>query len=273
MADLPLTIGAALPVEGIAEYRDWILERDRDVEIQSFHTAEVLEGDWQSVADAANKALDGHKGRLGIHGPFWGFHIDSMDPAIREVVTRRMMQGLDCCKAVGATQMVIHSPYNPWTYNNMPMYDNGEERAIEMVHLTLGTVVKRAEDQGVTLVLENIADKNAHDRNPLIDSFNSPAFKASVDTGHAHLGYGSQLAQPVDYFIKIAGDRLRHVHIQDADGYADRHWAIGEGTILWPSVFEAIAALDETPHLVLELHKRSGIPASMAYLGALGLAQ
>ena len=272
MADLPLTIGAALPVEWLQHYRDWIFEKDRDVELQSFHTADVLDGDWRAVADEAKRVLDGHQGRLGIHGPFWGLTIDSMDPAIREVVTRRMMQGLDICAHVGATQMVVHSPYTPWAYNNLPMYD-GPNMVLENSHLTLDPVVKRAEDEGVCLVIENIADKDARDRNELIDSFNSPAVRASVDTGHAHLGFGSQGAQPVDYFIRIAGSRLGHVHLQDADGYADRHWNIGEGTVPWPAVFRALAALEETPHLVLELHDKTGIPASMAYLEGLGLAQ
>ena len=273
MADLPLTIGAALPVNWLQHYRDWIFEKDRDVELQSFHMADVLDGDWRTLADEAKQVLDGHNGRLGIHGPFWGFTIDSMDPVIREIVTRRMMQGLDVCAHIGAVQMVIHSPYTPWSYNNLPMYDDGSDRLLENVHLTLDAVVKRAEDEGVVLVVENIADKDARDRNALLDDFNSPALKVSVDTGHAHLGHGSQGAQPVDYFIRIAGARLAHVHLQDADGYADRHWNIGEGTIRWPAVFRAIAALEETPHLVLELYDKAGVPASMAYLEGLGLAQ
>ncbi|MEL6876139.1 MAG: TIM barrel protein, partial [Pseudomonadota bacterium] len=68
------------------------------------------------------------------------------------------------------------------------------------------------------------------------------------------------------------GTRLAHVHIQDADGYADRHWNIGEGTILCPAVFRALAALERKPQMVLELRDPTGIPASMAYLEGLGLA-
>ena len=271
--DLPLTIGAALPVEKLSTYRDWLFDRDRDLEIQSFTMAEVLDGDWRPLAEEARRILDGFKGRLGIHGPFWGFTIDSLDPAIREVVSRRLLQGLDVCDALGATQMVVHSPYNPWLYNNLPLYDGGAEKLIEMCHLTMAPAVKRAEDQGVTLVIENIADKSAQDRIPLIDSFNSPAVKASLDTGHAMLGYGSQLAQPVDYFVKAAGERLDHVHLQDADGYADRHWAIGEGSVPWAAVFRAIAKLETRPRLVLELFDRDAIPQSMTWLQARGLAQ
>jgi sugar phosphate isomerase/epimerase len=270
--DLPLTVGAALPVGWLEHYRDWLFEKDRDLELQSFHKVEVLDGDWRSLADEANRVLDGFKGRLGIHGPFWGFTIHSRDPAIRAVVTRRMMQGLDICAALGATQMVIHSPYTPWDYNNLPMSDDGPQDVLDDAHATLATVVKRAEDQGVELVVENTTDKDPDQRIALIDSFASPAVRASVDTGHAHLAFGTQLAPPVDYFIRAAGQRLAHVHLQDADGYGDRHWRIGEGTIRWPAVFRAIAALETRPRLLLELRDPAGVPASMEFLSGLGLA-
>jgi sugar phosphate isomerase/epimerase len=77
----------------------------------------------------------------------------------------------------------------------------------------------------------------------------------------------------VDYFVTAAGAMLDHVHLQDADGYSDRHWAIGEGTILWTSVFRAIAGLSVKPRLILELRDKAGIKASMDYLTRMGLGQ
>lgn len=67
-AELPV-IGACLPVEALTDYRDWIFEADRDLELQSFNSAEVLTGDWQSVAQEARRRLDGHAGRLGSTAP------------------------------------------------------------------------------------------------------------------------------------------------------------------------------------------------------------
>ncbi|MEM7211263.1 MAG: sugar phosphate isomerase/epimerase family protein [Pseudomonadota bacterium] len=270
---LPLTIGAALPVNRLANYRDWLFEKDRDVELQTFHAADVLEGNWRELADQVNAVLNGHKGRIGMHGPFWGFDICSKDPAIREVVTRRMMQSLDVCEAINARQMVIHSPYNPWMYTNVLNYDDGDAWVFEETHNTLRSVVTRAERMGVVLVIENIGDVDIHARVKLAESFNSTSVQVSVDTGHAHLSHGSQRTHPVDYYIKAAGNMLRHVHLQDADGWADRHWAIGEGNILWHSVFRAISQLDSNPHVVLELRDHDGIPASMAWLEAAGLAE
>lgn len=271
-ADLPV-IGACLPVEALSQYRDWLFEADRDIEIQSFFFAEILDGDWRPLAEEACKQLDGHNGRIGIHGPFWGFTIHSVDPAIRRVVESRMMQGLDVCEAVGADQMVIHSPYSTWDHNNLDNIPGARDKLVEFVHDTLGAVVTRAESQGVTLVIENIMDIDPAERRRLAESFGSDRVKLSVDTGHAHYAHSSTGAPPVDYFIQDAGAMLEHVHLQDADGYADRHWSLGEGTIRWDSVFRALAALEQRPRPMLELRDRSRILDSMRFLKERGLGQ
>lgn len=273
MTSEPPVIGACLGVSDLPTYRDWLLDGQRDLELQSFTSAEVLNGDWQSVADEANRLLDGHDGRLGIHGPFYGFAIDSPDPDVQTVVQKRMDQGLDVCERLGATQMVLHSPYKTWDGNNLENVAGARDMKIDNTHACLGPAVRRAEDQGVELVLENIEDTNPEDRLILAESFNSDAIQISIDTGHAHYAHGSTGAPPVDYYVKLAGERLRHVHLQDADGYADRHWEIGKGTIRWNAVFDAIAALEAKPRLVLELRNKAHIPGSMAYLSEEGLGR
>jgi sugar phosphate isomerase/epimerase len=266
-------IGAALSILDLAKFMPWLLEEQRDLELQDFCFGSVLNGDWKVFSDLAKGLLDGYCGRLGIHGPFSGFEIDSRDPDVREIVLKRMDQGLDVCAELGAVQMVIHSPYKTWDHNNLDLKPHARAAKIEAVHRCLSPAVKRAENQGVTLVIENIQDIDPLDRLRLAQSFDSPAIKLSVDTGHAHYAHGVTGAVPVDQFIRMAGDMLAHVHLQDADGFADRHWAIGDGTIRWKSVFDAIVALPIQPHLVLELNDSSGIPASAEHLNQLQLAR
>ncbi len=266
-------IGAALTNAELAAYQDWILEKDRDLELQSFVNASVLDNDWTPLAEEAKRLLAGYKGRLGIHGPFWGFTIDTQDPLVRQVVQKRFGQGLDVCAAVGASHMVIHSPFSTWDYNNLDNHQGAREDLFSRVHAVLTPIVKRAETLGVTLVMENIEDIAPADRKALCESFGSQALQVSIDTGHAHYAHGSTGAPPVDYFVHSAGEMLAHVHLQDADGHADRHWQLGQGNILWPSVFAAIAALPVKPRLILELEDKAGIPGSMAYLEAKGLGQ
>ena len=95
----------------------------------------------------------------------------------------------------------------------------------------------------------------------------------SIDTGHAHYAHGSTGAPPVDYDIRRAGNRLEHIHLQDACGHADRHWGIGEGTIRWNAVFRALAELTSNPRLILDLRDKADIRPSIDWLSRAGLAR
>lgn len=272
MSDLPI-LGAAMPLSVVETNRDWLLEKPRDLELQDFFDAKVLNGDWMPLVERAKTLLDGHTGRLGIHGPFWGFTIASQDPDIQAVVRKRLLQGLEVCEALGATQMVAHSPFTTWGHNNYDNQPDSREKLIGHCHDTLREVVARAQDIGVTIVIENIEDVDPADRVTLADSFGSGSVAVSIDTGHAHYAHGSTGAPPVDYYVTIAGNRLEHIHLQDADGYADRHWSLGEGTIRWHAVFAALAKLTSNPRLIIEIKDKTKVQRSAEFLASLGLAQ
>ena len=269
---LPI-VGAALAVADLPAHIEWLRNAPRDLELQDFCMAELLDGDWQSAAGEALKLLDGHEGRLGIHGPFWGWTISSNDADVRAVVRKRLDQGLDVCEALGATQMVIHSPFNTWGYYNRGLYVGEADRMLSVTRDTLEAALERADAIGVTLVMENIEDIDPADRAALCAALGWKALALSVDTGHAHYAHGSTGAPPVDFYIRAAGNHLNHVHLQDADGYADRHWQLGQGTILWPSVFAALADISSNPRLIIELRNKAGVIPSANYLKSLRLAQ
>ena len=266
-------LGAALTLDSVEQHRDWILERQRDLELQDFLLADVLNGDWRPRAERAKALLDGYTGRLGIHGPFWGLVISNEDPEIQAIVRKRLLQGLEVCEALGATHMVVHSPYTTWDYHNLDDIRTARAELIERTHATLDGVVARAESIGCILVLENIEDKDPHVRVDLARSFDSPAVRVSLDTGHAYYAHHATGAPPVDYYIHAAGPLLEHVHIQDADGYADRHWIPGEGTIRWAEIFRALAVSCDRPRLLIEVKDQARVPQGAAYLQSLGLAE
>jgi sugar phosphate isomerase/epimerase len=269
----PISIGAALKVHSLQQYLKWIMDNQRDLEIQDFVSLEILDGDWKSRALEIKSMLDGYQGRLGIHGPFWGFKIDSPDPLIRSVVNKRLHQGLDVCEMLGASQMVVHSPFSTWDYNNFDNNPNSRDLLHERVKLTMADVIIRAEEMKCELVIENIEDKDPLSRVELVRYLNSPSVRVSIDTGHAHYAHVSTGAPPVDYYVHAAGNLLSHIHLQDADGYADRHWKPGDGTILWASVFKAIRQTQSDPRLVLELRNPNDIAAGFQHLHSLGLVK
>jgi sugar phosphate isomerase/epimerase len=266
-------LGAALGLDDLAAHRDWLREHPRDLELQSFVDAEVLNGDWRPAADRAKALLDGHAGRLGLHGPFWGFTIASYDPDVRAVVRRRLDQVLDVCSVLGATQVVIHSPFTTWGYNHKGVYPADTDRLLSAARDTLAAALSRADGMGVTFVIENIEDKDPADRVALADALGWTALAISIDTGHAHYAHVSTGAPPVDFYVRAAGDRLHHVHLQDSEGYADRHWQIGHGTIRWEAVFAALGQVASNPRLILELRDKQGVIPSARWLAERGLAE
>lgn len=265
-------LGAALTLDYVEQHRDWIFDRQRDLELQDFIDADVLNGDWHPLTDRAKSLLAGHAGRLGIHGPFWGFTVCTEDPDVRAVVRKRLLQGLEVCETLGATHMVVHSPYTNWDYNNLDDHRNARQKLLDYTHASMKDAVKRAEEIGCVLVLENIEDKDPHARVELARSFDSPSVRVSIDTGHAHYAHCSNAAPPVDYYVHAAGLMLEHVHIQDVDGHADRHWHPGEGTVRWTAVFDAIATSCERPRLLIEVKDQAGLMKGVSHLQGLGLA-
>lgn len=268
----PLKIGACLKASEIADHRDWLFDAARDIEIQDFMTHAALTTELDDRIAAAKAALDGHRGRVGIHGPFEGLDIDNKDAELRPLITARFLTALEAADRIGARQMVLHSPYTLWYQNNLLATPGYAEKKLARIHEVLSPVLRAAEERGITLVIENIQDACPATRRAMVDSFGSDAIALSIDTGHAHLARRMSGAPPVDYFVRDAGDQLAHVHLQDLDGHADRHWAPGDGEIEWAAVFRALADCNSAPHLVLELRDKATIPAGFAHLERLGLA-
>lgn len=268
-----LKIGACLVSGEIATHRDWLFDAARDIELQDFMSQIALSTEFEDRIATAKTALQGHVGRVGIHGPYEGLDIDNKDPELRPLITARFLKALEAADRIGARQMVLHSPYTLWYQNNVFSFKGYPEKKLARIHEVLGPVVRSAEDMGIVLVIENIQDARPETRRAMVDSFNSKAIALSIDTGHAQLARRMSGAPPVADFIRDAGNQLSHVHLQDVDGYADRHWGPGEGEIEWPAVFSALTECESSPHLVLELRNKLDIPKGFAFLKNLGVAE
>ena len=271
MTSLP-TLGAALRAEELDAHLDWLVEGQRDLELQGFHTPESLLSDWKPRSADVRRKLANHKGRQSMHGPA-SVPLASNDPGMRALAQERLGQGLDVCEDLGLTQMVIHSPYIHWDQENLEKIPGRREEKFDNFVATMEPMVKRAEGLSVELVIENIEDRNPHIRKDIVDHFASPSLKLSIDTGHAYYANRMGGAPAVDMYLRAAGNDLKHLHLQDADGYADRHWAIGDGTIPWTAVFEELSLLTSNPRLIIEIKHKSQVLRSAEHLVQLGLAK
>lgn len=269
------TLGASLFIRSIRDHIGWLTETARDLELQDAAVPAVLDGDWKSLAKKARAELAGFSGRIGVHGPFIGFNLAAgFDPLLAQAVVTRLIQALEFGAELGASQMVIHSPFmgfgaNPFTTSAL---SGGLVDEIKLAKALVDPVLERAISLGLTLVVENVQDHNPDRLCALVDAFDSPSLRMSLDIGHAFITH--QLGgPPPDVWVRSAGARLAHIHVQDTDGQTDRHWAPGEGSVNWHAVFEALDATQASPRLILELKDHGAIERGAAYLAGRGFAK
>ena len=264
------TFGAAVKFDSYETLRDWICDSDRPIEIQDFVFPDVIAGDCSELVEKYRTALEPHRGERGIHGPFFGLDLANPDRAIRAIIQERFLKGLEIAESLSATHMVIHSPFTYWHVLNRRNYPDVLPSMFAAAADCLEPVLKRAADIDCTLMLENIDDTDPATRVDLVREIAHPNLRVSIDTGHADLAHGRYTAPPVTDFIDAAAGQLGHVHLQDVDGWADRHWHPGEGRIAWPPLLQALGALVETPRLILEVRRNpERLPATVRWLESL----
>lgn len=257
MSKLLPVVGAAMPAAKLPEYRDWLIADQRDLEIQNPADLGFLDSDWKSTVKEIRSQLDGHTGRVGVHGPFWGLPIDALDTKVRTAVKERLKESLDFCAELGATHMVVHSPLDFLGTPFAPLARSSGIDLLGAIHATLEDAVAYATSIKCMLVIETIYDLDPLTWMELVKSFGSQYVRASIDVGHVFINqkFG---APPPDYWVRHADALLGHMHLQDTDGYDDRHWVPGEGNINFKAIFDALAKLEHNPRLIIEVVDRGG---------------
>ena len=266
------SLGAATNVDQLHINRDWFLEGNRDLEIGDAADPLLLDDidEQKRRADQVNSLLDGHTGRRGIHGPFRGVPLNSPDPLFQQLVARRYNQAIEFTAMFGGSHMVIHSPFDGWVSPFTFAGDPVEvEKNINLIEATLRDVLPVAEANGVMLVLENIRDFHCGAIIKVMEAINHPNLRMSLDIGHCQLRVPLG-GMPNDQYIREAGRRLEHLHIQDNDALSDRHWAPGEGSINFHSIFEALRLGEQNPRMIIELKDKHAIQKGAAFLNDLG---
>jgi sugar phosphate isomerase/epimerase len=269
--ELPV-VGAAMRLASLPQHIDWLVADQRDLEINDPGYYAYLDGDWQAEARAGRALLTerGYSGRLGIHAAYEGLDLFTRDRKVQRVIQERYLESLAFGAELGATHMVIHSPFVSFG-NAFAAYTPASRRqpVIDTVQHILSAVLPTAEQMGCTLVIECILDKHPQPLIDLVASFDSPLVRVSIDVGHAFIMHQDGGASP-DEWIANAGELLGHLHLQDNNGHADYHWAVGDGEINWRAVFWALRHNPAQPRLILEVAE---VMRSFEYLRGLGLVR
>lgn len=248
-------IGAAVTINNMDAVIEWLCKEQRPIEIQDFTLPNILTDDVSGILSTYQERLKSHNGVRGFHGPFFGLDLGNPERVFQKLISERLLKVLEFGERLNGQYMVIHSPFTDWMKLNQLQYPAVKTNTISSMGDILHAPLQRASEIGCTLVLENCDDTDPNMRMEVIQSINHPNLKLSIDTGHAQLAHCNYRAAAVVDFIAAGEDKLAHVHLQDVDGYADRHWHPGEGSIPWQGVMDALLKSQSNPHLIIEARK------------------
>ncbi|MGA1796289.1 MAG: sugar phosphate isomerase/epimerase family protein [bacterium] len=234
---------------------------DINIEIPTFHSPALLDGDWMSYVGRIRRILEKNGCTCGMHGPFYDLAYHSHDPLVREVAEKRLRQGLRIAAELDARYIVFHSTYNQFVAE--PGYwRKWPENAIR----GLRGLVEDAEKRRIPIVMENIWDDRPEAIRGLLDLASSGFLKACIDVGHFNLFSKSSLK---DWLDVLSGD-IAHFHLHNNFGRLDDHNSLESGTFDFAQFFTLLGAHGINATYTIEIQRIEGIDTSIRFLHELG---
>ncbi|RXE56467.1 xylose isomerase [Methanoculleus taiwanensis] len=191
--------------------------------------------------------LESYSFACSIHAPSRGVNIASLLEPIRRASVEVLVDTFALAGELDA-DVVVHPGYYAWREER--------ERAVAKFQQSLDELQQAADEYSVSFTVENMGNweyffLRTPDELPLIDGIGF-----ALDVGHANLNDGSLegfLAHPIAHF-----------HLHDNDGGKDTHSPVGEGTIDFCAVMDAVRRNNVIP--IVEVDTFEGVLASIEAL-------
>ncbi len=169
---------------------------------------------------------------------------------------------VDAAAALGCGRVVVASPIWPWrkTAEGYARVRPGE--ALDAAIAEVERLVRRAEERGVTILIEACPEDYSNtivtleDTMRVLERIPSPRLQVLLDTGHVAVTATQLGRDPVAYFrahVQAFGARLGHVHVDDNHGDTDAHLVPGAGDLDLAGMLAALQASGYDGWLSVEL--------------------
>lgn len=196
-----------------------------------------------------------------LHTPVGRIALGHIDSTMRQTSIQEVQRTIILAIQVGAGLIIVH-----------PTPCHASERATltqrELLQReALAELCQEAETQGVVITLENMQSPevyapgfvNLNSHYALLEEI--PTLGITLDVGHANMA-GVSLPEVV---LRL-GQRLRHIHVHDNDGSADQHLPVGEGTVDWLGLTQALVQIGYHGVMEFEFQGEAHLVASRRYL-------
>ena len=186
--------------------------------------------------------------------PYFEPSLISPIPEYRADRTRLVLKTLEFAKAVGAANISITSGR---CLGGMP-----PEPAAKQFAESMKPILDRADQLGVNVGIEcepGLFLEYAEELADWIKRLNHPRFGANLDVGHSQV-----LGEPIPESVKLLGDRIWNLHVEDIPGRKHYHLIPGEGTLDWQGLKGALQAIKYPRFLTVELYTHTANPVEAA---------
>jgi sugar phosphate isomerase/epimerase len=200
------------------------------------------------MTEARARALLRYLDDLGIGLASLSYHADREPPDQRAANQARAIQ---VAQWMGAEVLILNGERST----------DQERQWAEHVERLAG-LCELAEPAGVILAIEPeplLVIGSSQDGLAMIEAVGSPALKVNLDVGHAAIT-DSNLA----HAVRLLGDQIVHLHLEDIAGRVHRHLPFGAGDIHFGAIRQALAEIGYSGPYVVDLFGQDMDPLQVA---------
>jgi sugar phosphate isomerase/epimerase len=124
-----------------------------------------------------------------------------------------------------------------------------------------------AEQAGVTLAIEPeplLVVGSSQDALELIEAVGSGALKVNLDVGHAAITDPGRWSSSLAETVRLLGDQIVHLHLEDMAGRVHKHLPFGQGDIDFAALKGALAEIGYQGPYVVDLFGQDQEPRQVA---------
>lgn len=231
------------------------------LEVSQFTVPDAIEGDiYEHIDIFVNKINPQNRDVFTSHGAFFDLCPTSLDNAVVELTTKRILDSIRISEYLGADTVVFHSGYN----NNVKA-EAYKAKFIEKQIEFWNPIVKTIENSNITIALENTFEETPSIMKEILEGVSSPSFKTCIDTGHVNCYTNYDLI----HWVYELEDYLHHFHLHNNNGQRDEHRTLTRGTINFKSFFEEMKFLNKPVIMTLEVFTETDMIDSINYIQSL----
>ncbi len=222
------------------------------LEIHLDKTYTTVESFTDSKIEKLNQLAKDNNVRMALHN-MHTVNIADILPYYRKKGIKYILEIVSLANKIDASHITAHIGSFYW----FPAEKSMRKKALDRFIKSVGSIMEECEKKKVCFALENAVPlpfgseyyylgDHLEDFHYIFSRLDSDYFQLCLDTGHANVGDG------VLNYITEFSSRIRVIHYHDNKGDDDNHLPVGEGTVDWIKIAEALAKIEFTGPFISE---------------------